>query len=46
LGHGVADVVEDGKLGGALLGLLQQARGFFEQAHILDRDDGLIGEDL
>ncbi len=36
--HALLDAVDDGELGGALLGLLQQALRLVEQARVLERD--------
>ena len=43
-GQALLHAVDDGELGGALLGLLEQAGRLVEQAHVLDRDGGLIGK--
>ena len=45
-GDSLLDAVDDGELGVALLGLLQQALGLVEQARVLERDTHARGDRL
>ena len=45
-GKRLLDAVDDGELGGALLGLLEQALRLVEEARILERHAHRVGERL
>ena len=45
-GHALLDAVDDRELGGALLGLLEQALRLVEEARVLERDAHAVGERL